>query len=224
MTLELLIDEIERAYWLELGKALPVDHMVVQNLIEQALVRLASQEQLDVLKASLEPFMQTEPSVREYSLPEDFPSNFLRYKDPDTGQTEWACKLDDSNSAWALDWEPPEVFYRRDLSAETAAQPTAYTITRTPNGSKQLVLAPPPNTTSYTISGVYMPASFDLDRDSLPSVSPELLRFEVLKRLAPDNQSFQAAWRDALGDLYYSEAQTQDGGFSVESDDYIERF
>ena len=144
MTIELLIDQMER----ELGHSMPVDRMVVQSMLEQSLQHLASSEEFDFLKRSLEPLLQTEPSVREYALPADFPVNFTKFTDPDTGEVEWACKLDDATSAYTLRYEAPEVFYRRDLSAESDARPTNYTVSARTNGSKQIVLAPPPDTTN----------------------------------------------------------------------------
>ena len=219
MTIELLLDQIERAFMLELGRSAPVDRMVMQDLVEQSLARLAAQDEFDFLKTSLEPLIQTEPGVREYSLPSNFPQNFLRFSHPDTGEQSYACKIDDGSAANVMIYEAPETFYRRDLSAESNAQPFAYTIIGMPSGGKQIVLAPPPNTISYTIAGVYMPSEFDLNRDSLPAAPAELLRLDVLRQLAPGNQNFLAGWREALSDLYVSQARVSEASFSPGADE-----
>ena len=214
MTIELLIDQIDRAHMLETGRKLPVDRMVIQDLVEQSLSSLASQDEFDFLKQALEPLIQTKPSLREYPLPENFPQNFLRFSNPDTGEQSWSCKIDDGSSAQTMRYESPEAFYRRDLSAEPTGQPFAYTIIGMPSGGKQLVVAPPPNTTSYTISGVFMPSEFNLNRDSLPAAPAELLRLDVLRQLAPGNQNFLTGWRSALSDLYMSQARVSDASFT----------
>jgi len=199
----------------ELGHAMPVDRLTVQSMLEQSLQLLASQEEFDFLKRSLEPLLQTEPGVREYALPSDFSTNFTKFVDPDTGEPEWACKLDDGSSAYALLFEAPEVFYRRDLSAESNARPTNYTITASGDGSKKIVLAPPPDTTSYTVSGTYVPAFFSLDRDSIPVAPAQVLKYDVLR-------SFGSRWdekfNEAMAALYYTQAKTIDSGFSVAAD------
>ncbi len=214
MTIELLIDQMER----ELGHAMPVDRMVVQSMLEQSLQLLASQEEFDFLKRSLEPLLQTEPGVREYALPVDFGTNFLKFVDPDTGEDSWACKIDDGSSAYALHYEAPEVFYRRDLSAESDASPTNYTVETGGDGIKYIVLAPPPNTTSFTVSGTYIPASFKMDKDSIPAAPAQAMKYDVMR-------SFGSRWDEkynqAMANLYYTQAKVRDSGFSVAADNTI---
>ena len=221
MTIELLIDQIERALRLATKRELPIDRMEVQDLVEQALSRLAAQDEFDFLKQSLEPLIATKPSQREYRLPDNFPQNFLSFSNPDTGETSYACKLDDGSSALAMLFEQPEAFYRRDLSIETDSRPHTYTITGNPSGGKMLVLSPPPDTTTYEISGVYMLNSFDLSRDELPGAPIEVLRYDVLRQLAPQ---FEPNYREALANLYLTQAQVTEARFVPHADHIIEVF
>ena len=213
MTVETLLDRIER----RLGRA--IDHYEVMSLVEESLGDLSLTDQFEFLKVNLQPVLQTEPDVREYDLPTEFPANFIRTGNPHTGSLKYSVIIDDGTSTEQLDFETMEVFYLRDLSQESSTRPTHYTIRTGPGGVKQIVLSRPPNSTSYTISGTYMPNEYQLElRDELPPIPNfEYLVYDALRQLDP-NPRWEESFRRARRNLYYIQAKQHPAHFSVERD------
>lgn len=213
MTVDKLLDQIERrADSMLTGKA-PVNRLELLSLLEDELEELLSMDQFSWAQKILDPMIQTEPGVRDYLLPNDFPDNFMRTGDSMTGEPKHSVMLDDGSSNSYLTYESPQQFAMRDLSAETSARPEVYTIKTTTSG-KFISLAPPPNTTDYTISGSYIPSHIRLEPSTDVAPVSEVLRYGVLRRLDPNQ--FGGDYVLALRKLFYKDALNNPAAFSMD--------
>lgn len=219
MTVEKLLDQIERRLTNRVTHNASVNRYELRELLNETLSELASMEQWEFLKKHLL-LAQTEEGVRNYDLPEDFPTNFLQSFDPpDTDVINYSVLLDDGSTASALTYETVDQFYLRDLSAESNSRPSHYTIISAPSGTRQIALGPPPDSTSYTISGTYIPNEYNMNnRDSLPLMpsSHEVLRYGVLRQAQPENQRWEAEYIRSLRHLYYTQAKLNPASMAVE--------
>jgi|TARA_R100001086_G_scaffold58450_1_gene26745 hypothetical protein len=219
MIVEKLLDQIERRLTNKVTQVASVNRYELRELLNETLAELASMEQWEFLKKHLL-LAQTEEGVRNYDLPEDFPTNFLHSFDPpDTDVVNYSVQLDDGSTASSLTYETVDQFYQRNLSAESNSRPSHYTIVSSPSGVRQIALGPPPDSTSYTISGTYIPNEFNMNnRDSLPLMpsNHNVLRYGVLRQAQPRNQRWEAEYMRSLQHLYYTQAKLNPASFVVE--------
>ena len=218
MKVRRLIEQIERRAQHKLTRSVPENHYEIRLLMSESLNDLAGYGEFDFLKVVAEPLIQTETSVRAYDLPEEFPMNFCSYVDPITGESSYACKIDDGSSGSSIPYEAPERFHSRDLSSESDSRPDRYTILTLPNGGRQIVLSPPPDSTGYVIQGTYVPNEWKLDDDDELPVLPNnfaVLRYDVLRQIDPDNIKHEQRWIQAFTNLMIQHAQQSPGQFSV---------
>lgn len=205
-----LVNQIERKAFTGSGRTSRLNAEDIQEMLAESLSDLSSMEDFDFLKLSLDPLIQTEPGVRSYELPENFPANFIKTTDPEWGEYVFSVKLDDGNHASPMRFERVDQFHLRDLSTEQDSRPSAYTIEHTPAGGRQITLAPPPDTTTYTVSGVYVPNEWRLDEeDQMPFVPNNfaVLRYDVLRQMDRESVFYDREYNKAVRSLMYSQAK-----------------
>ena len=201
------------------GIRLP-DRKVLLDWMSSEVNELSFRVQADYFMVHLDPVLGTTTGTRAYRLPANFPANFVRHAGqrygrlaPTLGSDTWCCKLDDATNESLLDYESPTQFYSRNLRAEANGKPIVYTVVSTPNGAKDLLLSPPPDASTYTVDGLYIPTDWKLKEvDAMPPFpnNSAILRYAVLRRLAPQ---YEAMFQEARMDLVLKAAQNRAAQF-----------
>lgn len=202
------------------------DDLTQKVYLSQVFRELAEKHPFSFLTVRLDPALTTVENQRNYSLPSDFPDNFLRHAG-DRGEKH-LCKLDKGTSESLLDYETPVTYFSRDQSAETAGEPVAYTIMALPSGNKEIWLAPKPDDnadSNYTISGLYIPTEWKVEDDNdLPLIpSTSVLIYGLLKLIQPGNKLWEDKHQLALNDLVLREARNHSSRL-VRREDYYRSF
>ena len=155
------------------------------------------------------PIAKTYTGKRNYPLPKDFGTNFLRAADIDGGKH--MCKLSDGSGEVFLDYKEPTQLLGADFEAATNGKPGRYTITTTPGGKKEILLDPPPDSNSdshYTVRGAYKMAFRELSLDDfIPEEVVSYLMWSRLMEIVPGNQYYQAMFISARQNLYLTVAR-----------------
>ncbi len=178
---------------------------------EIVLRALAGKEEWSFFVRNMDPITSTSTGKRDYALPEDFGSNFIRGSDDGRAHV---CKLNDGSGENSLNYFSPSLFFHTaDFAAATNGTPATYTI-QTEQGRKRIWLDPPPDangTTGYTIRGAYRPTFTDLVLDSwIPEEVGSYLLYSVLMKIDPDSASFAEDFDSAKTGLYVTEARERD--------------
>ena len=211
MNLKLQLDEVEQIC-LDQGKSKP-DRFTLMKWMASEL------QELTTKLLNVDWFLKKMTAIpcvvgtRTYALPSDFPANFIphaaqRFYQPLllTGD-KYCCIMNDGSKDGLIEYESQAQFYSRNLYGEPNGRPSVYTITYNSDGSKNIVLSVPPDSTSYTVSGLYEPTSWTVTDETqiptFPANSP-VLKYGVMRRLIP---AFQQLYQDALGQLMLMAAQ-----------------
>lgn len=175
---------------------------------EIVLRSLAKAEDWSFLTAQLDPGVKTFTGKRDYPLPDDFGSNFVRGSDDGT---RYVCKLSDGSGEQHLNYLSPAQFFDADFEAASNGTPTDFTIQSDTSFHKRIWLDPPPDangTTHYTIRGVYKPTFVNLTLDSfVPEEVSLYLLNGVLMKLDPESGVFAREFKVASDALILEEAR-----------------
>lgn len=213
MKVQELLDQIEQDLQDPLTRRIPHDRWRLLDWLSQELDAIVSLEEWDTFVRYLLPAIKTEIGRRTYLLPEDFPDNFVRTTDVDTAA--YLCKLDDGTNEVLLGYEAPVTFLARNLRAEANGRPSTYTVVTVSDGHKELWLSPPPDATSYAVGGAYNATNWTIgEQDDLPLIPGPLLRYAVLRRVAPDRGDWQAEYQRHLGAMYTRAARSRQAAFA----------
>ena len=211
MNIKLQLDEVEQIC-LDAGRSKP-DRFTLMKWLASELNELSTKVlNVDWFLKKMTA-IPTVVGTRTYTLPTDFPANFIphaaqRFYQPLllTGD-KWCCILNDGSKDALLEYESNAQFYSRNLYGESNGRPSVYTVTVNLDGSKNLVVSVPPDVTTYSISGLYEPTTWTITDETqiptFPANSP-VLKYGVLRRLIP---AFQQLYQDALGSLMLMAAQ-----------------
>lgn len=154
------------------------------------------------------PIAKTATGKRNYPLPGNFGTNFLRAADTDGGKR--MCKLSDGSGEVFLDYKEPTQLLGNDFVSTSNGRPGRYTVT-TVGASKEIFLDPPPDSNSdshYTIRGAYKMTFRELSLDGfIPEEVVSYLMWSRLMELVPGNQYFQAMFISARQNLYLTVAR-----------------
>ena len=216
MKVGLLLDQIEQELQSPSTRRIGIDRLRLLDYVEQELNSIAGLEQWDFLQRYINPIALTQPGVRNYPLPVDFPENFVQTVDTD--RKAFFCKLDDGSRETFLEYVVPGAFFGRDLRQESNGPPDTFTITTLPNGQREIWMAPPPDgnsDTNYTLIGLYIPTLWEInEQDDLPPLpaNASVLRFAVLRRVAPQRQDWNQEYLRYLSNLYLRAARMREAG------------
>jgi len=193
------------------SKRLPHDSYELIAKIQIVLRDIAGKEEWSFFVRHVSPIAQTSTGRRDYPLPEDFGSNFLKGSRDGSGRV---CKLSDGTGENNLNYKPaPEFFDITDFSDTTPGTPTDYTI-QVEGGRKRILLDPLPDSNSdsnYTIRGAYRPTFTNLILDSwIPEELGSYLLYATLIKLDPQSLSFNRDFAMARTGLYMVEARDRD--------------
>ena len=210
MRVRKMLDDIEQspAYQMMPREIRPDRRMLLQWMSAELNELVSKTPNFDFWIVQLEPAIRTREGAREYDLPEDFGLNFVRL---DTDK--WACNLDDGNNETNLPYKPLKDFYAMNLTAESNAKPSCYTIKTRPDGRRLLVVSPPPDSNSstyYEIDGLYARNDWELkDEDVLPPVPGQfaILKYAVMRRISTD---FEQKYIEAYAVLMNEMARNRD--------------
>lgn len=186
----------------------------ITTRLNSKLQEIAEMGEFECFNVRLNPAVKTRTGVRNYELSDDFPGNFIRGSGEE-GERRMV-KLSNGTNEWHLEFESEAKFFARDVTAETNARPTAYTIRANAAGGRELWLAPPPDANSdshYTISGIYRPVSFRFmdGSDQLPPLPAwNLLIYGLASELRPDRADFAQMAEQGRRELLVRAAQGQD--------------
>lgn len=150
------------------------DRPTIQQFLTFELQHLSSLEEWDFLCVHANPLVMTQTGTREYRLPQNFGTNFIRAaEDEFTGYSEdvyYMCKLDDGQTESFLRYKSPARFFGRNLRGEQNSRPTDYTISVTRGGGSEIHLAPKPDANGsvgyYLIRGVYIPTDWEINDET----------------------------------------------------------
>uniref|UniRef100_A0A6M3L2M7 Uncharacterized protein n=1 Tax=viral metagenome TaxID=1070528 RepID=A0A6M3L2M7_9ZZZZ len=208
MKVQHILDEIEISLN-ELGRS-AVDRGLLLRHMSFDLSELVNNGEWDWSMVHLDPILSLVESQRDYTLPDDFPDNFVRGAG-DRGD-KFCCKLDNETNETLLDYLVPSQFYSKDLLAETDGTPRYYTISAVTGGRRRLSLSPPPDdAATYTIDGLYIPQNYELDyEDDLPPMpNPTILKYTILRRYAPS--VYDVPYQQALAAMHMAQARNRRG-------------
>lgn len=197
MKMKAILDSVEQQ--IPILKIRRVDRFMLLEWANQELKVLASHiGDSGLLARQLDPVIYTETGKQKYQLPEDFGENFLRVDDTETRQ--FACLLDDGTNEAQLNYLGPAEFHVKHKQGESNGRPSDYTILTSYTGERELLIGPPPNSNSdsqYTIAGSYVPREWNLEEEENVPPFPNsfgVLKYALLRTLAPANQVFQAEY------------------------------
>lgn len=199
------------------GRPVP-DRLKLLNWLSAELNELSQSGKLpaDWFYAKMDS-IPTVSGTREYDLPDNFGTNFVRhagqrfYQILNFGGDKWACFLNDGTKDSPLSYESPAQFYSKNLYAESTGRPSVYTVMTASDGQRQIMLSTLPDNnggSNYTIWGIYQPTDWRITSETqvpvLPNHSP-ILKYGVLRRLMPDR--YQPLYREAFDALIMAAAQ-----------------
>lgn len=197
-----ILDSVER-------RAGDQNRLELLVLLNECLESLGDSGDFSFLQIHLNPLASTKTSERYYPLPADFPENFTRTINENTGEAGYSITIDDGTSNSQPKYIPPETFFLKDLSGESTGYPSEYTIAIIA-GVKYLVLSPPPDSTGYTVHGTYTPASFDLQlEDEMIPGAARVARYYILHEIQPKKVKWQQDYLRARADLFLKEARSR---------------
>ncbi len=213
-----LIDKIEQIARVR-GVETP-DRWTLLSWIADDLEEIISSRDWNWAKRWLDPIVNTAVGTREYPLPDDFGVNFCIYRDSaDSGggvvvdatsipTSRYAVHIYDGTSQYDLIYRPPDEFYSQKLKAESNALPRYYTIMRNAAGP-YISLSPPPDLTTYTVLGLYKPATWNLNEMSEipPMPHDHILIYGALKLLPGLQGEFGAQYDSAFKTLCMEDAR-----------------
>jgi len=203
-----VLDDIELTLH-EYG-VVPPERLILLKWLSNELNELTSEVESELFYTYLDPIISTIEGQRSYDLPSNFPENFAKNK-ADT----WAITISDGNTDVPLTYKRPQEFYSMNLVGESNSKPTTYTIISSSSGSRALLLSPPPDSTSYEISGLYKPTDWGLKYESaLPPLplNNQVLKYAVLARKLPN--VFEQKKLTAKAALIYGNARGRKTVFS----------
>ena len=195
MKIARVLDDVEQLVQDRLTRKIPVDRFILLDWLEQEINTLGGMADFDFLAKPLGPLIVTQTGKRGYMLPDDFPENFLRGADSE--EERYVCKLNDGTTEFLLSYLTIAQFYSRQFEDEAVNKPSVYTILTTEGGTRELQLAPPPDSNSdsnYTINGIYIPSHWHLqEEDQVPPIpgNAAVLRYALLRRVNPGNAVWQ---------------------------------
>lgn len=201
MKVKKLLDDIEQSpAYRSMPRELRPDRQMLLSWMSVELGELTSKiPDSDIFAIRLEPAIVTVDGLREYSLPKDFGTNFMR-KDADT----WSVMIDDGTTESQLAYKIPTEFYAQNLRGESDGVPSCYTIVTTQRARRELVLSPPPDG-EYTIDGLYIPTDWDFqDEDDLPPLPANnpILKYAVMRRMSADFEpKYAESWAQLMMEL-----------------------
>ncbi len=193
------------------GKPLPHDSYELIAKIMIVLRDIAGKEEWSFFLRHVSPIAQTATGRRDYPLPDDFGSNFLKGSRDGQGRV---CKISDGSGEADLNYLSASKFFdTTDFTDTTTGMPGSYTI-QVEGGRKRILLEPLPDSNSgshYTIRGAYRPTFTDLVMDSwVPEELGSYLLYAVLIRIEPESLSFNRDYLMARTSLYMVEARDRD--------------
>ena len=166
----------------------------------------------------LDPVIRTETGTASYTLPEDFPDQFIRYSGEDGDR--YCCKLYDGSTETLLTYKSPAQFFGLSLSSATNSKPADYTLVSTSAGRRQIRFNPPPDangdTGYYEIQGAYIPTDWKLADDrNLPPIpgNSAVLKYGVLRRF--DSRTFTPLFQEAKAILMLRAAKARPSKISL---------
>jgi hypothetical protein len=169
---------------------------------------LTGDHDFDWAETWMDPMLETQTGVREYELPDDFPLNFV----PTETGDGYMCILKTSSTVeQKMDFLSLERFYSANLSAESNGTPSHYTIKTTKTGRRILALSPLPDSSTYTISGLYRPTNWALDdQDEVPPMpNAQVLVSAVLRRFKELAAEYEGKYQSAYGGLLLENARNK---------------
>ena len=207
------VRQVIEEFRLEPGvKELNFDAFEILTKAERLLRDLSHLESWSFLQRHINPVAKTHTGVREYPLPDDFGSNFIRGADGDGSR--YLCKISNGSSENFLNYKVPSQFFGADFEAASNGTPESYTVVTDAAGYQQLMLDPPPDANSdshYTIRGVYTPTFSHITLDSwIPEEVSSYLVHGLLLRVQPENAMHQAEFLLARQAVYMEEARLRD--------------
>jgi hypothetical protein len=208
MQVRKLIDSVEQTLTLH-GVKHP-GREILRSWMSEELSILTGDHEFNWSQVWLDPIIETEIGTREYSLPNNFPSNFVSRGDG------YVCILKDSDTQYELNYLSPGKFYSQDLISDTNGLPTDYTITTTESGRRMLVLSPPPDSDTYTVSGLFRPIDWALaDQDVVPPMpNPFVLVYAVLRRFPKLQPEYMPEYQQSLSSILMADARDHKVVFS----------
>lgn len=184
------------------------------------LTELSGKEDWDWAMVHLDPAVALSEGKREYDLAGNFTDNFVRYSG-DEGEG-FVCLLDDGSNKAPIGYESPMTFFARNLTAESNGRPARYTIVSKPDGSRQILVSPPPDAAAtYTLDGLYIPTDWALkEEDDTPPIPGHsaILKWALLRRY--DFQTFGAYYMDAFATLMMRLARNRKAKIGVNQTPY----
>ena len=207
------VREVIEEFRLEPGvRELNFDAFEILTKAERLLRDLSHKESWSFFNRHANPVAKTHTGVREYPLPDDFGSNFIRGADDDGSR--YLCKISNGSSENFLDYKVPAQFFGTDFEAASNSTPESFTVVADAAGYQQIWLDPPPDSNSdshYTIRGVYSPTFSHMTLDSwVPEEVSSYLVHGLLFRVQPDNPNHQREFILSRQALYMEEARLRE--------------
>lgn len=225
-----IIDQVRSEAQSVTTRELPYDVYELALKAELVLRDLGVAEEWSFFLRHVNPIAKTATGRRDYPLPEDFGTNFI--KGSDDGRSH-VCKILDGSGDKELLYRAPDVFFATDFESVSNGFPSHYTI-QSEQGRKRIFLDPPPDSNGsshYTIRGVYRSTFTNLILDSwIPEEVGSYLIHGVLMKIEPTNPSFFSNFQTARSALYLDEARQRNTrlvavlGEFPESQDFIQEF
>ena len=211
-------------------RELPYDVYELALKAELVLRDLGTAEEWSFFLRHVNPIAKTATGRRDYPLPEDFGTNFI--KGSDDGRSH-VCKILDGTGDKELLYSAPDVFFASDFESVSNGFPSHYTI-QSEQCRKRIWLDPPPDSNGsshYTIRGVYRATFTNLVLDSwIPEEVGSYIIYGVLMKIPSVKANFVSDFNSARSALYLDEARQRDTrlvavlGEFPESVDFVEEF
>ena len=195
------------------------DRWNLLSILSQEVRLLSGKYQWDWALSALRPIIKTSTGNRDYTLPENFGFNFARGVE-DTDGHQFTVTISDGNSETPLEYVDPGAFYGMNLTAESNATPTKYTLRNSTSGRRILALSPPPDSNSdshYTINGLYSPTDWVFENHDILMPIPggtDLLEHRILAQVFESRDTdryviHQNLAREAEGSLLLTQAKSK---------------
>ena len=199
-----ILDDIEQVLQFK-GVASPGRPILTQWL-SQELNELTGVADWDWAQVWLDPAVTTVDGTNEYSLPANFPENFLRGAGADGDS--YCCKVSTSTKEEILDYRSPVQFHSLVFVGASEGQPTDYTVLTTSSGDRKIKLFPTPDA-AYNVSGLYVPTDWALtEQDAVPPVPGNcaVLKAGVMRRI---DGGMEPRYQQAKAELMLRAAQNR---------------
>jgi hypothetical protein len=201
MKVSQFLDDIEQSpAYVMMPPNLRPDRRGLMRIMSAELNELSAKlPDADFFQVWMIPGISTTEGECYYDLPDNFPGNFTRID-----RERWACNILVGTQERILTYKPIVNAYVEGVTGYSAANacPQWYTISLRPDGRRQLIIYPPPDTNPpvghYIIGGLYTPTDWIIRNEDeilpLPS-NHSVLRWAVARRFSADLEpKFQEAY------------------------------